>query len=182
MTQLRSSSGAPLGSPERVRAWDLKLCSSDRASCPAALKESPLAARLGSDKSRRLAAKRLALETWVFFIVRSVIKNYGAAVVAMGVLVTLTNLGNENVIAETIAAIAVASLILLALLRFGLLALTVSILVQQVLIAFPVALDASRWYFARGFVPVMIVLALAIYGFRKSLGSQPVFGSLAEER
>jgi hypothetical protein len=119
---------------------------------------------------------------FLFFIVRSVIKNYGAAVVAMGVLVTLTNLGNENVIAETFAAIAVASLILLALLRFGLLALTVSILVQQVLIAFPVALDASRWYFARGFVPVIIVLALAIYGFRNSLGSQPVFGSLAEER
>lgn len=43
---------------------------------------------------------------------------------------------------------------------------------------FPVALDPSRWYFARGLTPVLIVLALAAYAFRISLGSGPVFALL----
>jgi serine/threonine-protein kinase len=118
---------------------------------------------------------------FLFFLIRSGIRNYWAAIVVLGVLITLMNLGRENVVAETIGAVLVAALVLTALLRFGLLALVVAYGVQNLLQVFPVALDPSRWYFARGFVPVIVALALVLYGFRISLGNRPVFGMLSAE-
>ena len=118
---------------------------------------------------------------FLFFLVRSAIRHYWAAIVVLGTLITLINLGRENVIAESIGAVLIATLVLTALLRFGLLALVVAYGIQNFLQVFPVALDSSRWYFARGFVPVMIALAVALYSFRISLGRRPVFGFLSAE-
>jgi serine/threonine-protein kinase len=118
---------------------------------------------------------------FLFFVIRSVTKRYWISTVALGVLVVAMNLGQENVIAETIGAIVLSLLVLTALLRFGLLTLIVAYTAQNLLQGFPVALDPSRWYFARGFVPVLIVLAFALYGFRVSLGSRPVFAALTAE-
>ncbi len=119
---------------------------------------------------------------FLFFLVRAVVRNYWASILVIGLLLTLINLGRKNVIAETIGAVLLAALGLLALLRFGLLALIAAVSVQNMLQVFPVALDPSRWYFARGFVPAMIVLALMIYGFRTSLGGRPVFSVLTDDQ
>ena len=118
---------------------------------------------------------------FLFFLIRSGMRNYWAAIVVLGTLITLINLGRENVIAETLGAVLIAALVLTALLRFGLLALIVAYSVQNFLQAFPVALDPGRWYFARGFVPVIIALALALYGFRISLGGRPILGFLSAD-
>jgi serine/threonine-protein kinase len=118
---------------------------------------------------------------FLFFVIRSVTKTYWISTLALGVLVVAINLGQENVIAETIGAIALSLLVLTALLRFGLLTLIVAYTAQNLLQGFPVALDPSRWYFARGFVPVLIVLAFGVYGFRVSLGSHPVFAELTAD-
>ncbi|HWY71789.1 MAG TPA: serine/threonine-protein kinase [Terriglobales bacterium] len=119
---------------------------------------------------------------FLFFLVRAVTRNYWGSILVIGLLLTLINLGRENVIAETLGAVLLAVLGLLALLRFGLLALIAAVSVQNMLQVFPVALDPSRWYFARGFVPAMIVLALTIYGFRTSLGGRPVFRVLTDDQ
>ena len=118
---------------------------------------------------------------FLFFLVRAAIRNYWAAILVVGVVLTLINLGRENVIAETIGAVLLATLALLALLRFGLLTLIVAVSVENLLQVFPVALDPSRWYFVRGFVPAMLVLAFTLYGFRTSLGARPVLSVLTEE-
>jgi hypothetical protein len=111
---------------------------------------------------------------FLFFLIRTVARSYWVSIVALGVLIAAMNLGQENVIAESMGAIVLAVLVLTAL-RFGLLTLIAAYTTQNLLQGFPVALDPSRWYFARGFVPVLIVLAFALYGFRVSLGSRPVF-------
>ena len=118
---------------------------------------------------------------FLFFLERAAIRNYWAAIFVVGVVLTLINLGRENVIAETIGAVLLATLALLALLRFGLLTLIVAVSVENLLQVFPVALDPSRWYFVRGFVPAMLVLALTLYGFRTSLGARPVLSVLTDE-
>ena len=98
---------------------------------------------------------------FLFFVIRSATKRYWISTVALGILIAAMNLGQENVIAETVGAIVLSVLVLTALLRFGLLTLIAAYATQNLLQGFPVALDPSRWYFARGFVPVLIVLAFA---------------------
>ncbi|HVH88679.1 MAG TPA: hypothetical protein VM912_18320, partial [Terriglobales bacterium] len=118
---------------------------------------------------------------FLFFILRVAIRRYWLAVVLFSALNLVLYAGNENVIAEGTGAVVSVVLVAVVLLRFGLLGLIAAYTVQNFLEGFPIALDPSRWYFARGFVPVLIVLALAIYGFRISLGARPVFGFLTAE-
>lgn len=118
---------------------------------------------------------------FLFFVLRTVTKRFWLAVFLFCVLNAILNAGNENVIAEGIATIIYAVVTCVVLLRFGLLGLIAGYVVENLLVSFPVALDPSRWYFARGFIPVLLAFALAVYAFRISLGSRPVFGALTEE-
>jgi serine/threonine protein kinase len=118
---------------------------------------------------------------FLFFLLRTVTKRFWLAVLLFGVLNVLLNGGQENVVAETIGAFVLAAITTIVLIRFGLLGLITAYTVQNFLQGLPVALDPSRWYFARGLVPVLLVLALALYAFRTSLGSRPLFPSLAQD-
>jgi hypothetical protein len=78
---------------------------------------------------------------------------------------------------------AVLGLVLVAVLyRFGLLALTIANGVGWVLFGAPLTLDASRWYFWQGAFVVVLVLGLAIWGFKNVLGKQTLLpaGALEE--
>jgi hypothetical protein len=116
-----------------------------------------------------------------FFLIRSRIRSYWAAILIMGILLTLSNLGNENAMAETITAVIMAALTITVLLRFGLLATVIAFSVESILTGFPIALDPSRWYFARGLIPVLLCVALALYGFRTSFGNRPIFAAFTAE-
>ena len=119
---------------------------------------------------------------FLFFVLRVATKRFWAAVILLGLVNVILHSGNENVVAETIAAVIAAVLVVTALVRFGLLGLISAYTVQNFLQSFPVALDPSRWYFSRGFLPLLLVLALVLYAFRISLGSRPVFAFLSSER
>ena len=112
---------------------------------------------------------------FLFFVLRTATKRYWAAVILLGAVNVVLHAGNENVVAESIEAVISATLVVTVLLRFGLLGLISAYTVQNFLQGFPVALDPSRWYFARGFIPAILVFALVVYAFRISLGSRPVF-------
>jgi serine/threonine-protein kinase len=118
---------------------------------------------------------------FLYVLLRGLIKNRWGSAVALGVLLTLTYLGSENPVAETIGAVVMAALTVTALLRFGLLAVAVAYTTLAIFLAFPLALDPGHWYFARGLVPVLLFTGAALYGFRTSLGRQPVFGRLIED-
>jgi drug/metabolite transporter superfamily protein YnfA len=77
---------------------------------------------------------------------------------------------------EIPASFAVTALLIFAAVRFGILAFTVALFVYGLLASAPLTLDLSRWYAARGFLFVALILALAAWAFRVSLGSRPVFG------
>lgn len=118
---------------------------------------------------------------FALFVIRSRIKNYWIGMTFLTFLVTLTGLGNENVIAETTAAVITAVLVVTVIARFGLLAAIVAYTCDNILVDFPIGSDIGHWYFYRGLIPVLLVVTLALYGFRFSMGSRPVFGALASE-
>jgi hypothetical protein len=68
-----------------------------------------------------------------------------------------------------------AAVMLTLLIRFGLVAFLSGVSFFM-LGNFPFPNDPSAPYFAIGLVPIVITLALAVYGFRVSLAGQPVFG------
>lgn len=104
-----------------------------------------------------------------------VLRRRWLAIGLTGILLVVTGLSGENYAVELPAAIAIAALLLLAAVRFGVLAFTVTMFVGF-LSRGPFTLDLSRWYAARGLVFVGLVLALAVWSFRASLGGRPVFG------
>jgi hypothetical protein len=58
-----------------------------------------------------------------------------------------------------------------------LLVLIVGLVVQNVLIVFPLTSHLSRWYATSGLTGAVIIAALAIYGFRAALAGQPIFST-----
>jgi hypothetical protein len=85
---------------------------------------------------------------------------------------------------EQIAAFLVIALVigssLFVLLRFGILALIAFLFSLQIASTFPVA-QLSGWYSGIGLTGLALLVALALYGFHTSLGSQPLFGRASLE-
>jgi len=67
------------------------------------------------------------------------------------------------------------ALLTFLILRFGLLALTVYILMQQVM-SVPITTDTSAWYAWMGWFGMAVIAAVVIYGARIGLAGQPLFG------
>jgi hypothetical protein len=66
--------------------------------------------------------------------------------------------------------------------RFGLLATIAFNLFFNLTFFYPLTSDVSVWYTSAAFLPVVVILALAIFGFYTSLGGQTVFkGGLLRE-
>lgn len=65
----------------------------------------------------------------------------------------------------------------LALVRFGLVALTSGIFVFGILERFPITTQVSAWYAWTGFTGLFLLAALALYGFYTSQAGRPLFGA-----
>jgi serine/threonine-protein kinase len=113
------------------------------------------------------------------FVVR---KPWIAAVVIGAVLVWSNTALSSTPVREAPFMIVGFILLFTVLLRVGLLAYMTVHAVIWVLEATVLTVDPSAWYAMRGWVVMGIVLTLAIYGFRTSLGGRPLFsGRVLEE-
>ncbi|HSO75566.1 MAG TPA: hypothetical protein VLU47_12090, partial [Blastocatellia bacterium] len=75
-----------------------------------------------------------------------------------------------------------ATLIVVTVARFGLLATIASWLFTSLTIAYPLTTDLSIWYAPNGFFALAVLVALSGYGYYTSLGGQKVFaGKLLKE-
>jgi serine/threonine-protein kinase len=70
-----------------------------------------------------------------------------------------------------------ALILLFVLRRGGLLSFAVALFFMFSVIEVPITLDVGAWYAPRALPVVAVLVALALYGFRTSLGGKPVFGS-----
>jgi len=66
------------------------------------------------------------------------------------------------------------------LLRFGLLALVFSFLFNHFL-ELPLTTDSSAWYAGTSLFLLLVLAALAVYGFRIALAGRPIFSGIRLE-
>jgi serine/threonine protein kinase len=64
--------------------------------------------------------------------------------------------------------------------RIGLLAMIIRSLLGNLLFLGPITLQASAWYASVGYVSFAIVAAIALYGFKTSLGGRPVLAAIQD--
>jgi serine/threonine-protein kinase len=119
----------------------------------------------------------------LLFLARLFLRKQWLAIAITGLLVTILVLGSigENFWVALPFAAVIAGLLLTVLIRFGFLALCVSLWYFSLLADLPVTVDFSRWYMGRSLIFLLVMIGLAVYGFRAALAGRPVFGNLVLE-
>jgi hypothetical protein len=118
-----------------------------------------------------------ALAIGVLLLLGHLILRHRALALAFAVLVLMVNVNTPG----TDPGIEIAYRLLFAtaavgvFVRFGVLPASTLLFTNQLLIAAPLTLDPSSWLFARGLLVIGVILAIAAWGFYRSLGSQPIF-------
>lgn len=79
------------------------------------------------------------------------------------------------IFASALLAATYTAIMLVAFLRFGLLAAIGVFLVESVHNNAPITLDFSAWYAGGGLFSMLLILAVAAYGFHTSLAGRPLF-------
>ena len=104
-----------------------------------------------------------------------------AAIIVLGFLGISIHLIGENLPVEFASQLVRSVLVIICLTRFGLLSLAFALWSFDTLLYSPVTWEISRWYAGRGAAAMLVVLALALYGFRTSLGGRPMLGPAFED-
>jgi len=114
---------------------------------------------------------------FLLFLARVFLRKQWLAVGLTGIILTMVNLGGtgENFWVALPFTILIVALSLIVLIRFGLLALFVFNLYFFLLSLFPVTLDFSRWYIGRSLFLLLVLIGLAVYGFRAALAGRAAF-------
>jgi hypothetical protein len=112
---------------------------------------------------------------FVLFLLRVLLRRDWLAVLA-SVLVFTAILVLPGEARWIVAPIHFVSLVLyfLVLMRVGLVSSVLGTIVIYVLTDFPVAFQTSAWYSNSGYAAIILIAGLALYGFRTSLGGNPV--------
>ncbi|HYM82343.1 MAG TPA: serine/threonine-protein kinase [Candidatus Limnocylindria bacterium] len=119
----------------------------------------------------------------ILIIARLALRNTKAAVVTAFLIFVPLALPKGEMLALNLAfAICVSLLLLLALMRFGLLAAGVAMLTHAALQSAPLGMGIGSWTTSQTVLVLGLVLGVAGYGFVRSLGRWPAFRDvLAEE-
>jgi len=125
-------------------------------------------------QSAYIAMERLALLT----IATGVLRKKWLAVLVTGLLLVAQDASPNAV--DVVLTIVYAAMFMIVLVRLGLIATTCFIVVFYCVATSP-PLEFSQWYAGRAAIGLLIPVALLLYGFYVSLGSQPIFGKPLEE-
>jgi serine/threonine-protein kinase len=112
---------------------------------------------------------------FVVFLLRLALRKDWLAAIAAIILFSIPSLNDESPILSFLMAVLIWVSILLVLKRFGLLAMVTGLVVQNVLILFPVTTHFSRWYAAPGLTGLAFIAGLAFYGFHNARAGKPIF-------
>jgi serine/threonine-protein kinase len=117
---------------------------------------------------------------FVLVLLRVVLRKQWAAVATVLLFPALGIVGScdPGLAVSLLVFIGVA---LFLLIRFGLLALVANFVLWYLLTNFPLTIQASAWYAGISLVGILLMAAIAFYGFYSSLGGRPVFGGAVLE-
>jgi hypothetical protein len=108
-------------------------------------------------------------------------KDWIAAIVIV-FLGAITNTGGDYFWMTLLASVIIWLSIYLILRRFGLLALVVGLVVQNMLVTFPMTTHLSRWYASGAIAGMVTIVGIALFAAYNALGGQPIFsGAVLDE-
>jgi serine/threonine-protein kinase len=119
---------------------------------------------------------------FVLFLLRALLRKEWAAAVAFVLFFTvLEAAGNQFDPVIVASGLIFWALGVFLLIRFGLLAWVVQGFFVNLLNGFPLTTQGSAWYAGISLTAILLMAALAFYGFYTSLGGRPVFGGAVLE-
>ncbi len=118
--------------------------------------------------------------TLIFFFLLFVLrvflrKEWLAAVVFVAIWVTLKTLGSDYPLIEGSVYALLFGGASIMVFRFGFVALAVGIFATEMLLNVPLTLDFSAWYLSSVMLPLLSIVALAVWGFYHSLAGQKLW-------
>ena len=114
---------------------------------------------------------------FVLFLVRLLVKKDWIAAIVIVFLGAITNTGGDYFWMTFLAAAVIWLSIYLVLRRFGLLGLVVGLVVQNMLVTFPMTTHLSRWYASGAIAGMMAIVALTLFALHSALGGQSLFNA-----
>jgi len=115
---------------------------------------------------------------FLIFFLRALSRSEWVAAVALLILLTAGTMfgyeGPGGLLIFGLLHLAYNATFLFVLLRFGIVAAVLGNSVGFLLLVFPVTLQTSAWYAGIGYVALLVLAGLALYGFRTSLGGRPL--------
>jgi len=117
----------------------------------------------------------------VIFVVAKITRSKAAALAVAALFCVGPSLFGENIWIEVLVALTIAILWLTCMMRVGLLSICVALFVVYVMSDGLVTFDLSRWYAWRGAVELLVVLAIALYGFKVALAGHPLLGTALQD-
>ena len=109
------------------------------------------------------------------FLLRLLFKRDWIAASILVLIATGTNSPGEYPVLTYFVLGVIWISIVLILKKVGLLALVVGLVVQNVLVVFPMTSHLSRWYANAGLTGIVVIAALLVYGFFTALAGRPIF-------
>jgi hypothetical protein len=119
---------------------------------------------------------------FVLFLLRAVLRREWAAAIAFVLLFTvLFSASSQFDPVITLTSLVFWVLAAFLVIRFGLLAFAVQGFFDNLLEQYPLTTHGSAWYSGISLAAILLMAALAFYGFYTSLGGQSLFGSAVLE-
>jgi serine/threonine-protein kinase len=119
---------------------------------------------------------------FVLFLLRVLLRKEWAAAVAWVLLFTVfLVLGGPFDPVVLVGTLIFLGLAVFVMIRFGLLALVTNFVAYNILQDYPLTTQGSAWYAGIGLAGILVIAAMALYGFYTSLGGRPVFGGAVLE-
>ena len=113
----------------------------------------------------------------LLFLLRLILrKDWLAATGFVGIFVLIKALGASEALWRVLPLLVlVYGVFVVLLLRYGIVPLVVSIFTADLLLSNPRTLDFSAWYIPQSLLALLVVLAVAVYGFRCTVAGKRLF-------
>jgi len=134
------------------------------------------------------ALSSIFLFTWIYvlyalavffalFLLRLVAKRDWIAAAVIVFLGAITNTGGDYFWATFIAAAIIWLSIYMVLRRFGVLALCVGLVAQNILVVFPTTSHLNRWYASGAIAGLLVIVGITVFAFYNSLAGRPLLSA-----
>jgi serine/threonine-protein kinase len=114
---------------------------------------------------------------FILFLLRFLVKKDWVAALVIVFLGAISNTGGDYFWATFLASAVIWLSIYIVLRRFGVLALVVGLVVQNMLVVFPMTSHLSRWYASGAVTGMVTIVAIALLAFYYALAGQRLFSA-----